>query len=74
MTVQELIVLLQQLPNDLPVYLGDWNEQYAYDNPLGPEDYPRVSPAYGPDDGVRRARPPRVMLPQRVVIGNGRRD
>jgi hypothetical protein len=66
-TVRELIMLLQALPADLPVYLGDWNEEHAYDHPLGEEeDAPRVAPADPPDRyGVTR--------PARVVIGRGKR-
>jgi len=63
--VHELIALLQKLPADLPVYLGDWNEQFEYDHPLLTEDNPRVELANPPDRlGVSR--------PLRVVIGLGK--
>jgi hypothetical protein len=64
-TVRELIALLQDLPGELPVYLGDWNEQYAHDHPLESEDNPCVLPATPPD---RRG----VSRPERVVIGKGK--
>lgn len=63
-TVAELIAMLQALPPDLPVYLGDWNEQFAHDAQLLTPDNPRVEPAIPPDrNGVSR--------PRRVVIGRG---
>lgn len=61
MTVAELIAHLQKLPADLPVYLADWNEGYAPDDPMGPDDAPKVMP---PRDSKRRG-----TLPERVVIG-----
>lgn len=64
-TVSELIALLQELPDDLPVYLGNWNEQFEYDHPLEGEDKPRVESAAPPDR-------PGVSRPARVVIGRGR--
>ena len=64
-TVRDLIELLQNLSGDLPVYLGDWNEQYAYDHPLESADKPRVEPAIPPDQHG-------VSSPERVVIGRGR--
>lgn len=33
-TVAQLIAALQKLPQDLPVYVADWNEEYAPDWPL----------------------------------------
>jgi hypothetical protein len=64
-TVSELIALLHNLPSDLPVYLGDWNEQYVDDHPLESVDHPRVEPAVPPDRYG-------VSSPERVVIGRGR--
>ena len=71
MTVKQLIELLQALPQDLPVYLSDWNEGYAADIPLdhvdagrevdGPQLLPRVAEA---DE-----RPRKWNHPRRVVIG-----
>lgn len=60
MTVSELIERLQQLPSELPVYVADWNEKYAPDNPLDEESSPRVE---------RSKRAGRFLLPERVVIG-----
>jgi hypothetical protein len=34
LTVRDLIETLKTLPPDLPVYLADWNEEYAEDWPL----------------------------------------
>lgn len=34
MTVAELIAKLQTMPQDLPVYLADWNEGYVADYEL----------------------------------------
>lgn len=71
MTVKKLIELLQALPQDLPVYLGDWNEGYAPDIPIdfigdnreaaGPQLLPRVAEA------VKDTR--KWDHPRRVVIG-----
>jgi hypothetical protein len=69
MIVKQLIELLQALPQDLPVYLGDWNECYAADIPLdhveheddGPQLLPRVAEAC--------VRPRKWNHPRRVVIG-----
>lgn len=68
MTVKQLIELLQALPQDLPVYLRDWNEGYEPDVEIDATDekdvsdlLPRVEEAY--------VRPPRWDLPRRVVIG-----
>ena len=64
MTVKQLIEALQALPQDLPVYLVNW-EGYSTDIPVGNgEDEaapPRVVNAY--------VRPPRWNHPRRVVIG-----
>lgn len=38
LTVRALIEKLETLPPDLPVYLGDWNEEYEEDWPLVEED------------------------------------
>lgn len=62
MTVAELIERLQKLPADLPVYLGDWNEQYAPDHPM---DKAIDGPVVAPPESRRRG----VKLPNRVVIG-----
>jgi hypothetical protein len=71
MTVKQLIELLQALPQELPVYLADWNECYASDIPIDHVDtgyeadgqllLPRVAEA------VTRA--PKWDHPRRVVIG-----
>jgi len=71
MTVARLIELLQAMPQDLPVYLADWNEEYAADIALdyvaagceadGPRMLPRVA------DAVVRSR--KWDHPRRVVIG-----
>jgi hypothetical protein len=71
MTVKQLIALLQALPQDLPIYLGDWNEGYVADIPLdhvdagreaeGPQLLPRVAEAY--------VLPQKWDHPRRVVIG-----
>ena len=66
MTVAELIVLLQKLPTDLPVYLADWNEGFAPDNPMGDGDAPLVRP---PHD-IKRHGITVLSLPERVVIGD----
>lgn len=52
MLVRQLIELLHTLPQDLPVYLGDWSEGHAPDVPIdhveaghednGPQLLPRV--------------------------------
>lgn len=34
LTVRDLIQKLEALPPDLPVYVADWNEEYAKDWPL----------------------------------------
>lgn len=34
LTVRDLIQLLSTYPPDLPIYLADWNEEYAEDWPL----------------------------------------
>ena len=60
MTVAELIVQLQKLPADLPVYLGDWNEGHAPDHPMDVNDVPMIQPPWA----TRRG-----LLPERVVIG-----
>jgi hypothetical protein len=65
MTVAELIKQLQKLPADLPVYLGDWNEQYAPDSPMGDDDGPWVNP---PRD-IKQQGILVGALPERVVIG-----
>lgn len=59
MTVAELIERLKALPAELPVYLADWSEGYAFDHPLTAD--PMVSAAYT----TRR----NVVLPKRVVLG-----
>jgi hypothetical protein len=61
MTVADLIAKLQQLPADLPVYLGDWNEQYAPDQPMEANDGPQVMAPSKTKHGLE--------LPERVVIG-----
>ena len=69
MTVKSLIELLQALPQDLPVYLADWNEGYASVIPI---DYVNANRE---DDGMQFlprvaeacARP--LKCPRRVVIG-----
>lgn len=38
LTVRDLIRTLATLPPDLPVYLADWNEEYAKDWPLVEEN------------------------------------
>jgi hypothetical protein len=63
MTVTELIQQLHKLPADLPVYLSDWSQGYASDEPLTVDDGPYVSAAEDRRDG---------LLPERVVLG-GRR-
>lgn len=67
MTVKRLIELLQALPQELPVYLGDWNEGYAPDIEIDHIDgdslqhfLPRVAEA-------RESK--RWNHPRRVVIG-----
>jgi hypothetical protein len=69
MTVEQLIDLLKALPQDLPVYLGDWNEGYAPDVPIDYADassslLPREVPA---EEEIRRYTC--TGLPRRVVIG-----
>ena len=67
MTVAELINRLQQLPADLPVYVGDWNEGYAPDCPLDGASGPTVLP---PRTVTRRGiEILSLSLPERVVIG-----
>lgn len=34
LTVAQLIKALSKLPQDLPVYVADWNEEYSPDYPL----------------------------------------
>jgi hypothetical protein len=63
--VHELIALLQKLPTDLPVYLGDWTSAPSYDHPLLNDDNPRIESAV-PMDRSGKSRP------LRVVIGRGR--
>jgi hypothetical protein len=65
MTVAELIAQLQKLPAELPVYLADWNEGYAPDNPMEDGDTPVVMP---PRD-IKRHGITVLSLPERVVIG-----
>ena len=65
MTVKQLIELLQALPQDLPVYLSDWNEGCEPDISLDSMDIqpllPRVVEAH--------VQPPYWNHPRRVVIG-----
>jgi hypothetical protein len=65
MTVAQLIEALQAMPQDLPVYLGDWNEGYAADIPIDhdPGALPRVV------DARVDPRKRKWNHPQRVVIG-----
>ena len=37
LTVRDLIQILSSYPPDLPIYLADWNEEYAEDWPLTAE-------------------------------------
>lgn len=68
MTVKQLIEHLQTLPQDLPVYLVDWNEGYMPDIPI---DY--VGQGYdGQQQLPQVAEPEKTRwgdLPRRVVIG-----
>lgn len=65
MTVKQLIKALQALPQDLPVYLVDWNEGYAADIPVG-----HGEDAGGPPRVVEACvHPPKWNHPVRVVIG-----
>jgi len=49
----------KKLPADLPVYLADWNEGYAPDNPMGPK----------PPCDIKHRKRVELSLPERVVIG-----
>jgi hypothetical protein len=44
MTVAELIDKLREMPQDLPVYITDWNENYAPDMPLSPHQVQVAQP------------------------------
>jgi hypothetical protein len=77
MTVAELIARLRALPQDLPVYLHDWSEDFAGDIDVdetgSPSEYarsmhPRVEEAQPISRrGVQREYDD--SLPRRVVIG-----
>ena len=60
-TVEELISELQKLPRHLPVYMADWNEQYAPDHEVSDIS---VKPA-GPQSWGANTR---VDQPERVVL------
>jgi len=69
MTVKQLIEQLQALPQDLPVYLADWNEGYAADIPIDHVDFEDNGPQLLPRVAEAVARPSKWNHPRRVVIG-----
>lgn len=66
MKIKELIEILLNHDQELPVYLADWNEQYAPDEPLTAE-------AIHVEASLRTYRygelTPALDLPQRLVLG-----
>ena len=69
MTVKQLVEMLQALPQDLPVYLGDWNECYAPDIPIDHVDAGDSGPPMLPRVAEAVVRPRKWNHPRRVVIG-----
>ena len=63
MTKRELINLLESLPvpDDMPVYLADWNEDYEWDHECNKVS---VQDGYSSKDGTsfKRSVPDRIQL------------
>lgn len=67
MTVKQLKEVLQAFSDDLPVYLGDWNELYAEDVPLEIDDVKEL-----PARDIMFRRKKEGELPRRLTLGYGK--
>lgn len=73
LTVKELRALLDAVPGELPVYLGDWNEWHADDHPCSREDVEVLPACELPERWGGGTLPKRLRIGQGPTYGGARR-